>query len=133
MTAMASPEQKRPFDFRQRIGSFGYAFRGLRYLLATQHNARMHLVATILVIAAAFYFGLAAAEWILLLIVVGMVWAAEAINTALELLIDLVSPQKHPLAGRAKDVAAAAVLITAIIAALVGVILFAPHVINRFF
>ncbi|MDD2633836.1 MAG: diacylglycerol kinase family protein, partial [Bacteroidales bacterium] len=75
----------------------------------------------------------AAAEWILLLIVVGMVWAAEAINTALELLIDLVSPQKHPLAGRAKDVAAAAVLITAIIAALVGVILFAPHVLNRLF
>jgi diacylglycerol kinase (ATP) len=102
-------------------------------LLATQHNARIHLVATILVIAAAFYFGLAAAEWILLLIVVGIVWAAEAINTALELIIDMVSPQKHPLAGRAKDVAAAAVLITAIIAALVGVILFAPHVLNRLF
>lgn len=130
---MASPEQKRPFSIRQRVESFGFAFKGLRYLLVTQHNARIHLVATILVIAAAFYFQLAAAEWILLLIVVGMVWAAEAINTALELTIDLVSPKKHPLAGHAKDVAAAAVLITAVIAALVGVILFAPHVINRFF
>ena len=130
---MVNPQQKRPFGIRQRIGSFGYAFKGLGYLLATQHNARIHLVAAVAAVAAAFYFQLAAAEWILLLIVVGMVWAAEAINTALELLIDLVSPQKHPLAGHAKDVAAAAVLITAIIAALVGVILFAPHVINRFF
>ncbi|HZK09114.1 MAG TPA: diacylglycerol kinase family protein [Bacteroidales bacterium] len=130
---MVNPKKKQPFNIRQRISSFGYAFKGLRYLLVTQHNARIHLVATILVIAAAFYFRLAAAEWILLLIVVGMVWAAEAINTALELLIDLVSPQKHPLAGHAKDVAAAAVLITAIIAALVGVILFLPHIINRFF
>ncbi len=130
---MVNPKKKQPFNIRQRISSFGFAFKGLRYLLVTQHNARIHLVATILIIAAAFYFRLAAAEWILLLIVVGMVWAAEAINTALELLIDLVSPQKHPLAGHAKDVAAAAVLITAIIAALVGVILFAPHIINRFF
>ena len=130
---MVNPKKKQPFNIRQRISSFGYTFKGLRYLLVTQHNARIHLVATILVIAAAFYFRLAAAEWILLLIVVGMVWAAEAINTALELLIDLVSPQKHPLAGHAKDVAAAAVLITAIIAALVGVILFLPHIINRFF
>lgn len=130
---MATPEQKKPFGIRQRIGSFGFAFKGLRYLLATQHNARIHLLATAMVVAAAFYFRLAAAEWILLLIIIGMVWAAEAINTALELIIDMVSPQKHPLAGHAKDVAAAAVLITAIIAALVGIILFLPHIINRFF
>jgi diacylglycerol kinase (ATP) len=130
---MVNPEQKQPFDIRQRIGSFGFAFKGLRYLLATQHNARIHLVATIVVVAAAFYFRLAAAEWILLLIVVGMVWVAEAVNTALELLIDLVSPQKHPMAGHAKDVAAAAVLITTMVAVLVGVILFLPHIINRFF
>ncbi len=130
---MANLEKKRPFSIRQRIGSFGFAVKGLQYLLATQHNARIHLVATILVIAVAFYFQLAAAEWVLLLIVVGMVWAAEAVNTALELLIDLVSPQKHPLAGHAKDVAAAAVLITAMVAVLVGVILFLPHIITRFF
>ncbi|NCA87222.1 MAG: diacylglycerol kinase family protein [Clostridia bacterium] len=130
---MANPEQKKPFGIRQRIGSFGFAFKGLRYLLATQHNARIHLLATAMVVAAAFYFRLAAAEWILLLVVVGMVWAAEAINTALELLIDLVSPEKHPLAEHAKDVAATAVLITAIIAALVGIILFLPHIFNRFF
>ncbi len=111
-----------------RVRSFGHAVRGLKLLLQTQHNAGIHAVATILVIAAAVLFGISPAEWALIALAIVCVWAAEALNTAVEFAVDLASPEQHPLAGKAKDVAAGAVLVAAIGSAIVGVLVFGPYV-----
>ena len=111
-----------------RLRSFGHAFRGLKVLLQTQHNARIHAVATFLVVAAGALFGISPVEWALVALAVAGVWAAEALNTAIEFLVDLASPELHPLAAKAKDVAAGAVLVAAIGSLVVGVLVFGPHV-----
>jgi diacylglycerol kinase len=113
---------------RKRLNSFRYAFAGIASLLGSQPNARIHLLATGLVIAAGFYFGLSKTEWCLVVLAITSVFAAEAFNTALEHLTDLVSPDYHPLAGKAKDVAAGAVLFAAMGAAVVGVLVFLPKI-----
>lgn len=113
-----------------RLRSFGHALRGLKVLLQTQHNARIHAVATLLVVAAGALFGISPAEWALIALAVTGVWAAEALNTAIEFLVDLASPEHHPLAAKAKDLAAGAVLIAAIGSLVVGVLVFGPHVLK---
>jgi diacylglycerol kinase (ATP) len=115
---------------RKRIKSFGYAIQGIRIMFATQINAQIHLVAVIAVTTAGFWFHLSRLEWCLLLLTFGGVLTAEAMNTALEFLTDLVSPEHHPLAGKAKDVAAGAVLLTAIAAIGVGILIFLPKIIR---
>ena len=110
------------------VASFGYAVRGLCILVKTQANARVHGAATVLAIGAGFWFELTRLEWCAIIGVIGLVWAAEGLNTALEFLTDLVSPEHDPLAGKAKDVAAGAVLAAAISAAAVGAIIFGPKV-----
>lgn len=112
---------------RKRYQSFGYAFAGLATLFRTQPHARIHLFATLLVVGAATYFGVSRTEWCILLVCITLVFAAEAFNTAIEFLTDLASPNIHPLAKHAKDTAAAAVLICALGAALVGAIVFWPY------
>ena len=116
------------FSIRARGRSFAYAFRGLRYLIRSQHNAWLHAVATVGVCLAGICTQISRYEWCLLILSMMAVWTAEAFNTALECLTDLACPDQHPLAGRAKDVAAGAVLIAAVAAALVGAIVFIPHV-----
>lgn len=111
-----------------RLLSFRYAFQGIGNLLRTQPNARIHLLATVAVLAFGWYLHLSPSEWCIIIVCISAVWAAEAFNTAVEYLVDLVSPQYHPLAGKAKDVAAAAVLICAIGACLVGFIIFGPKI-----
>ena len=113
-----------------RLRSFGHAFRGLKILLQTQHNARIHAVATLLVVAAGALFGISPAEWALVALAVAAVWTAEALNSAIEFLVDLASPDFHPLAAKAKDLAAGAVLAAAIGALVVGVLVFGPHVLK---
>jgi diacylglycerol kinase len=113
-----------------RLRSFGHAFRGLKVLLQTQHNARIHAVATFMVVAAGALLGISPVEWALVALAVAGVWAAEALNTAIEFLVDLASPEIHPLAAKAKDVAAAAVLVAAIGSLVVGVLVFGPHVLK---
>jgi diacylglycerol kinase (ATP) len=108
------------------IRSFGFAFAGIGAMLRTQRNAQIHTVATIVVALAGFFFGVSLGEWIALILSIGLVLSLEALNTALEAVVDLVSPQPHPLAKKAKDVAAGAVLIGAIGAALVGCLIFIP-------
>ncbi len=108
--------------------SFGYAFRGLGILLRTQANARLHAVATLLAVGAGFWFRISHGEWLAIIAAIGLVWTAEGLNTALETVVDLVSPEPHPLAGRAKDVAAGAVLCAAIAALVIGVMIFGPRV-----
>jgi len=116
-----------PFSFTARLHSFRYALAGLRTLLMTQHNAWIHAVATVLVVVAGLVLGLSAAEWCWLVLAMTLVWMAEALNTALEFLADAVTQDFHPLILQAKDVAAAAVLIAAIGALVIGLLVFGPH------
>ena len=113
---------------QKRIDSFKYAFKGIYWLFTTQPNAVIHGVMTIIVILGGFFFQITTTEWCLCLISIAFVLSAEAFNSALEFLTDLVSPQYHELAGKAKDTAAAAVLIAAFGAIGVGVIIFLPKV-----
>jgi len=113
-----------------RLRSFGHAFRGFKLLLQTQPNARIHAVATVLVVAAGALLRIAAAEWALIVLAIACVWVAEALNTSIEFLVDLVSPEHHPLAAKAKDVAAGAVLAAAIGSAIIGGFVFGPHVLR---
>ena len=96
-------------------------------MMQTQHNAWLHAAATMAVCIAAVWFHITRVEWCLIVLSMMTVWTAEAFNTALECLTDLASPDLHPLAGKAKDVAAAAVLITAVGAATIGVVVFIPR------
>ena len=115
-----------------RIKSFAYAFKGIRTLFATQPNAWIHLLAAALVSVLGVWLQLSFIEWAILALTIGTVIAAEAFNTALEFLTDLVSPDYHPLAGKTKDVAAAGVLITALAAIGVGVFIFLPKILALF-
>lgn len=112
--------------------SFGYAFRGILYNCKTQKHFRFHLLASMLVLLAAAWLGLERWEWAILLLTISSVMAAEAINTAVELVVDLAEPNFNPQAGLAKDVAAGAVLITAIAAVAVGIIIFGPYLLAGF-
>jgi diacylglycerol kinase len=101
-------------------------------MLGSQQNARIHCLATFLVIAAGLRFELGAAEWRWIAAATAAVWAAEAFNTALETLTDLASPDFHPLAADAKDLSAGAVLLTAAGAGAVGLLVFGPHFWKQF-
>ena len=110
------------------IAAVGYALRGIAYMLG-ERNCQLLALATIAVIAAAAYFRLSAPEWCAVVLAITAIWVAEALNTALERLTDLVSPGYHPLAGKAKDIAAGAVLMTVIVAVSIGIIIFGPRVV----
>jgi diacylglycerol kinase len=110
-----------------RIASFGYAFKGIATLIRTQPNAWIHLLATLVVIASGILLHVTTGEWAMLLLTMAIVWVAEALNTAIEHVVDLASPDHHPLAGKAKDIAAGAVLLAAIFAAGVASFIFLPH------
>lgn len=116
----------------KRANSFRFAFLGLADMLRSQPNARIHLAAATAVLIAGFYFRISRLEWVAIVLCVAIVFAAEAVNTALEYLTDLVSPGFHPLAGKAKDAAAAAVFLTALGAFVVGLIIFLPKIVALF-
>jgi diacylglycerol kinase (ATP) len=109
-----------------RVRSFANALRGTIGLVSTQANARIHALATLAVIGLGLATGIGRREWAALLLATALVWAAEALNTALETLADALHPERHPLIGRAKDVAAAGVLLAALGAALVGLLVLGP-------
>ena len=110
-----------------RSNSFKYASRGLSYVMRSQKNAWIHTVVMLAVIALSFWLQLTRMEWVAILLVIGMVWTAEFINTSLESIVDMASPERHPLAQVGKDVAAAAVLFAALIAVIVGILVLGPH------
>ena len=110
-----------------RAQSFRYALAGFPVLLSTQHNARIHAVATVLVVIVGMIVRVSTLEWALLVLAIGMVWAMEAMNTALELLADEISLEQRPRIGKAKDVAALGVLAAAITAMLLGLFVFLPY------
>lgn len=105
------------------LKSFSYAFNGLKISLK-QRNMKIHITCAVLVIALGFYFKITTTEWCILLLCIGAVLTLEIINTAIEYLVDLVSPNYNELAGKVKDLAAGAVLIVAIIAAIIGCLVF---------
>ena len=116
---------------RDRINAFRFAFEGLAYLLRTQPHARIHLAMTVAVVAAGWWLQVSALAWAALVLAMGVVWAAEAFNTAVEAVVDLTTPRFHPLAKAAKDVAAAGVLLAAMAAAVVGLLVFLPPLLAR--
>jgi diacylglycerol kinase (ATP) len=116
-----------PFSFGKRFSSFRHAFRGISIVIRSQHNAWIHLVATVLVVALGAFLSLSRFEWVAVVLAIGTVWSAEALNTAIEFLADEVSNEQRELIGKAKDVAAAGVLFAAFSAFVVGILVFVPH------
>lgn len=108
------------------MAAFADAGRGVGILLRTQPHARIHALATLCVLGLGYWLKLSAADWVALVIAMALVWVSEAINTALEAVVDLASPDFHPLAGKAKDVAAGAVLLASVAAALIGALVLVP-------
>lgn len=119
------------FSVAAQVWSFRYAARGIVALLRSQHNAWIHAAASVAVVGLGFAVGLSRLEWCLVVLAMAVVWSAEAVNTAFEALCDVASPDLHPLVERAKDIAAGAVLLAAVGAAVVGVLVFAPHLLRR--
>lgn len=109
------------------LKSFFYAAKGIISFLRAERNGWIHCCAIVVVTIAGFYFNINRMEWIAVLFCFGLVLAAEAFNTAIERLVNLVSPKKNPIAGDVKDVAAGAVFICAIAAAIIGLLIFIPY------
>jgi diacylglycerol kinase (ATP) len=117
---------------KRRISSVGYALNGVFLIIKTQHNAWIHAMMTALAMSLGFLLRANATEWMILILAIVAVWVAEGLNTAIERLGDSVSSQYHPLVGRAKDVAAGAVLISAVGATIIGSIIFLPKILVLF-
>ena len=116
---------------RSRLHSFRNAFAGWWYVIQTQRNAWIHMLATLVVLSLALWCKLAPGEVAILLLSIGLVWTAEFVNTALEAVVDLASPGIHPLARVGKDVGAAAVLIAALLSILIGILILGPPIAER--
>lgn len=114
------------FTFRKRMKSFRYAFHGIYLLIRNEHNAWIHCAITACVLAAGFLAGLSRMEWVAIMLCIGMVFAAEAVNSSIEALADRVSEEYDEAIKRTKDLAAGAVLILAIISVVVGLLIFIP-------
>ena len=109
------------------MNSFKFAIQGIVQMFKSELNAKIHLSVTILVIGAGFLLNVTKSEWLILILLIGMVLMAEGFNTAIEHLADSVTLEKHPQIRKAKDVAAGAVLLAAITAAIIGLFIFIPH------
>ena len=118
------------FSWAARGRSFRYAAKGIAGLFREEHNARIHAVAAVVAVGLGCWLDLSAGEWCAVVMCIGAVIAAEALNSAVEALADRITTDRDPLIGKAKDFAAAAVLITAIAAAVVGCIIFLPKLLN---
>ncbi|MEQ1753453.1 MAG: diacylglycerol kinase family protein [Micropepsaceae bacterium] len=116
------------FSIKARLKSLSHAIDGIAALVSSQHNARIHVAATIAVVALGLVLGLAAWEWCSVILAVSIVWTSEALNTGFEFVCDVVSPEINPKIKIAKDIAAAGVLLASCGAAIVGAIVFLPHI-----
>jgi diacylglycerol kinase (ATP) len=117
--------------FRARLRSFRDAFAGWWYVIRTQRNAWIHAMVSLLVIILAFWLGIGRQDWAVIIGVIALVWTAEFLNTALEAVVDLASPQQHPLAKVGKDVGAAAVMIAATASVLIGLLILGPPLLEK--
>jgi diacylglycerol kinase len=121
-------DSKQEFSLLKRAQSFSHAGRGLLLFMKTTHNAWVHMFVFVCAVAAGVFFSISSFEWMFLVLASGFVFASEAVNTAIEIDIDLTSPEYHPYARDTKDVAASAVLIASVTAFLIGLFIFGPHV-----
>ncbi|MEG1573894.1 MAG: diacylglycerol kinase family protein [Bacteroidales bacterium] len=119
--------QQERFSIKKRIHSFRYAFNGLSLFLKQEHNARIHVIASVFVVVVGFICRLSTLEWLFIVIAIGLVFAAEIFNTALEAICDLVHPSYHDKVKKIKDLAAGTVLVCAFVALCIGLIIFIPH------
>ena len=119
-------------EYKKLINSFKYAIEGIISSFKTERNMKIHVLATIVVIALGFFFRLDKVEWCFIIIAIASVISAELFNTAIETVVDMICPERNPKAKLAKDIAAGAVLVVAICAAIIGFIVFGPKVINVF-
>lgn len=115
-------------QFQKRIASFKFAFNGIAYMLRTQRNAQIHFLAAVVVVVLGIVYKIETLEWGLVIFATGLVIIAEMFNTTIEFLIDLITPEFQNKAGKAKDIAAGAVLIAAIVAAIIGLFVFIPKI-----
>ena len=115
------------YDFKKQLRSFGYAWQGIRSCVGKEQNLSFHLIVMTAVTLAGFVLGITRTEWTVVILCFGVVIAAELFNTAIERLVDRVSPERHPVAGQVKDIAAGAVLVCAVAAAIIGIIIFLPY------
>ena len=122
--------QKKDFSLRKRLKSFRDAFHGIGTLLRYEHNARIHLVILVIVIIAGMLFRISGTDWMAILFVSGLVFVSECFNTAVEYISDLITDEHNENIRKAKDVAAAGVLISAIISVVTGLIIFLPEIIR---
>ncbi len=116
------------FSIRKRLESFKFAFNGLRILLKEEHNSRIHFLIAICVVVAGFVFKISTTEWIAIVFAIGLVITLEIINSAIENMADFISPEKHNKIKNIKDLAAAGVLVSAIMAVMIGLIIFLPKI-----
>lgn len=117
-------------DLRKMFRSFKFAFQGIYFLVKNENNARVHLLASFLVVAAGFYFAISTSEWLIILLFVSSVWASEAINSAIEKLCDEVDRTQNRQIGMVKDMAAAGVLFFALGALVAAAIIFLPKILT---
>jgi diacylglycerol kinase len=117
--------------FLARMRSFKPAFEGWWLVLRSQQNTWVHTIISILAIGASLWLQISRVEWAIILLTMAMVWLTEFLNTSIEVVVDLVSPDPHPLAKAAKDISAAAVLIAALAALAIGLIIFLPPFLER--
>jgi diacylglycerol kinase (ATP) len=110
------------------LKSFGYAWKGFKVAVMEEPNLKIHLIVTVVVVAMGFYFKITPMEWMILLILIGLVVGFELLNSAIESLTDLVTKERLPLAGKVKDIAASAVLVVCVIALIVGIIIFKKYI-----
>lgn len=120
------------YDLKKQLRSFRYAWQGIRGCVGREQNLSFHLIVTVAVVTLGFGLGITRGEWVAVCLCIGLVISAELFNTAIERLVDLVSPQRHPLAGQVKDIAAGAVLVCALAAIAVGLIIFVPYLTRIF-
>jgi len=118
--------EREPFSVAARLRSFRCALRGVEHTFLSQHNAWIHAVATVAACGLGLLLGLSKLEWCAIVLAIAGVWTAEALNTAFEFLCDVASPEFHPRVQKAKDVAAAGVLIAAVGAVVIGLLVLGP-------
>jgi diacylglycerol kinase len=130
MKKMGKELQKKDFSLTSRLKSIGPAFHGIGTMLKYEHNTRIHILILILVIVAGILFQISATDWMAILFVSGLVFASECFNTAVEYLSDMITDERNENIRRAKDVAAAGVLISSAVSAMAGLIIFIPELLE---
>ena len=116
---------------KKRMPGFKFAFSGLMHTIKTENNFRIHLIIAFVVVIAGLFFNITTVQWLFLISAIGIVLMAELFNTAIELIVNLISPDYNKKAGQIKDIAAASVFIAAITAVIMGLIIFIPYIINK--